>query len=225
MIKAVFVDVDGTILDFDKCADEAMRRTFADFSLPFCAEVVKSFHEINDSLWKSVERGEIPKSEVFERRWKETLAVLEIDFDFTVVEKKFFGYISEIAEPFDGACELLKYLSEKYTVCIASNAGFSQQRKRLTMAGMFEYVDFLFTSEKIGAEKPEKAFFDACFAELDGVLPRETVIIGDSQTADILGGKNCGIKTIWFNPRKKEPICGISADFEVDSLDKIRTIL
>ena len=49
-----------------------------------------------------------------------------------------------------------------------------------------------------------KDFFDGCFAQLPGVLPEETMIIGDSLTADIAGGKAYGLKTCWFNKNKQQ---------------------
>lgn len=35
MIKAVFIDIDDTLLDFGKCAKYAMAESFKDFGLKF----------------------------------------------------------------------------------------------------------------------------------------------------------------------------------------------
>jgi 2-haloacid dehalogenase len=64
---------------------------------------------------------------------------------------------------------------------------------------MLEYFDDLFISEEVGHPKPSAAFFDACFERLGGVGRNEAVMIGDSLTADIYGGKEYGLSTIWFN--------------------------
>lgn len=40
----------------------------------------------------------------------------------------------------------------------------------------------------MGADKPSKAFFDACFAAIPGFRLEETVMVGDSLTSDIRGG-------------------------------------
>ena len=50
-------------------------------------------------------------------------------------------------------------------------------------------------------------------------------MIGDSLTSDILGGKNAGIATCWFNPSRKENHSSVVPDFEVHSLTELRTIL
>lgn len=52
----------------------------------------------------------------------------------------------------------------------------------------------------------------------------ETVIIGDSLSSDIKGGKNAKIKTVWFNPNGLE-YDDIVPDFQISSLDEIKPLL
>ena len=66
---------------------------------------------------------------------------------------------------------------------------------------MFEYFSKIFVSEIIGHNKPNKEFFDACFSKLNGATPLNTVMIGDSLTADIKGATDYGMTTIWFNKK------------------------
>lgn len=73
------------------------------------------------------------------------------------------------------------------------------------MAGLLPYFDHVFVSESLGYRKPEKAFFDACRAFLPDVAADECMMIGDSLTADITGGKNAGMKTIWYNHTATAP--------------------
>lgn len=51
-----------------------------------------------------------------------------------------------------------------------------------------------------------KDFFDYVFDKIGSDKRDDYVIIGDSLTSDMLGGKNAKIKTIWFNPNKKKII-------------------
>ena len=49
--------------------------------------------------------------------------------------------------------------------------------------------------------------------------------VGDSLSSDILGGKNAGIKTCWFNP-KKIPLTGdVIPDYEISELSEFLEIL
>lgn len=225
-IKAVLLDVDNTILDFHVCAKEAMRVTFAKWKLPFAEEMFSVFTVQNDILWEKIERNELTREELYKIRWKGIFEALGIvGIDPVAFDVDFRKNIEESAEPVEGAHALVEYLSSKYILCISSNAAHKRQMKRLTKAGMLPYVRYLFSSEKIGHSKPEKAFFDACLNTLGEISPTEVVIIGDSLTADIAGGVGSGMKTIWFNYNHIPVPTGIAADYVVNALSEIQNIL
>nr|MDE5994370.1 HAD family hydrolase [Oscillospiraceae bacterium] len=69
MIKAVFIDIDDTLLDFSKCAEYSMSESFKDFGLVFSDYMFPVFEEINAGLWKRLEKGEITKSDLYGKRW------------------------------------------------------------------------------------------------------------------------------------------------------------
>ncbi len=225
-IKAVFLDVDNTILDFNICAKESMKATFLDFGLRFEEKMFPSFLEVNGHLWEEIEQNRLTREELYKIRWKLIFEKLQMEgpdpAEFDTVFRK---YIGEVAVPIDGAYELLAYLSGKYVLCIASNASYARQVKRLTKANMMQYIKHLFTSEKIGHPKPEKAFFDACLTELGDVTPEECIVIGDSLTADIAGGIISGMQTIWYNHNHEETRAMIKPDFTVNALGEIQNIL
>ena len=58
MLKAVLMDIDDTLLDFGKCAEQAMRIGFAERGFPFDDSTYATFTRINDVLWQQIERGE-----------------------------------------------------------------------------------------------------------------------------------------------------------------------
>ena len=225
-VKAVLLDVDNTILDFHQCARAAMQATFKDGGLAYEEEMFPVFMEVNDYLWEELEKETLSREELYKIRWKlifERLGIEgtdPVDFDAT-----FRKYIGGFAFPIEGAYELLDYLSKKYILCIASNASRKRQLKRLTTANMLSYVKYVFTSEEIGHPKPEKAFFDACLSTLEGIRAEETVVIGDSLTADIAGGVTAGMKTIWYNHFRVPAPADFSGDHIVNSLQEIQNIL
>lgn len=202
MIKYAFIDIDDTLLDFDKNATLAVKKAFTDVGLEFKDEYGPWFLEINDGLWKKIERKELTRAGLHEIRFNVVLKEFNLNGDGKVVEELFRKYLFDLAIPVDGALELVKYLSGKYTLCAASNAIYLQQINRLKKAEMLEYFDKIFVSELIGHNKPNKEFFDACFSELDGATPQNTVMIGDSLSADIKGANDYGMRTIWFNKKK-----------------------
>lgn len=224
MITTVLIDIDNTLLDFDKCAYLSMKSAFEDCGLPFDDEKFATFERINLSLWRCLEKKIITKEQLFKLRWPTVLAGIGIDYDGFDVEERFKHYLYKYAVTIDGAEDLLKYLSGKYKIYAASNATYNQQIARLTSAGFDKYFDGYFISEKAGAEKPCKEFFDYCFSNLNA-SKENVVMIGDSPTADIKGSYNYGITPIWFNWRGEKLPEGVVPAHIVKSLREIKNIL
>ena len=89
-------------------------------------------------------------------------------------------------------------------LCAASNGPYDQQLHRLELAGMKKFFSYFFISEQIGASKPSEEFFARSFEILnDGrekpIMPGETIIIGNSMSSDMAGGKAFGMKTCYFS--------------------------
>ena len=125
----------------------------------------------------------------------------------------------------DGAEELLAYLHGKYDLYIASNGVAETQYSRMASAGINKYFKEVFISETTGSHKPEKAYFDYCFARMENFDPKTTLIIGDSLTSDIKGGLDAGIQTCWFNPKGKPSRPDIRPHYEIRSLKELQSIL
>lgn len=224
MITTVLIDIDNTLLDFNKCSRKAMIDACTAANIEFTENMVSTFHKINDTLWIKIESGSLTRDELHKVRWNMIFKEMGIDGDGIKFENDFVSGIYESHEPVDGARELLCYLSQKYTICAASNGSYDQQLHRLTKARMIEYFSHLFVSEKIGFAKPSNLFFEKCLEQLKNVDKSEIILIGDSLTADIEGGRNFGIKTCWYNHNVK-PVNGKEADYTVNLLSEIKNIL
>lgn len=223
-IKVIFLDVDNTLLDFDACSRISMERSFAECGLPFKNEMYGTFQRVNHGLWRRIEQGTLTREELHATRWALVLTELGINGDGPAVEARFLEHLALEAIPVDGSYELLQYLYPRYTVCIASNAPYEQQVKRLTTVDMLRYFHKAFISEKMGAAKPSRAFFDACFAQLPGIAPQNCLMIGDSLTADIAGGKAYGLHTCWYD-HDKTGDTSPDADYTVTALTDIKKLL
>ena len=101
-----------------------------------------------------------------------------------------------------------------------------KQALRLQKTGMLHYFEGLFLSEDIGATKPDRAFFDIIFSNLDGVAPNEAIMIGDSLSADIAGAAAYGIGTCWYNKaRLAYDPSRPPADFVIYDMRELKKIL
>ncbi len=223
MIKAVFIDVDNTLLDFDKCAKASMMECYNDFNLHFEDWMFDAFRDINLAMWKDMEKGLLTKEQLIRTRWSNVFKHLGIVADGEAFEKSFKHYLNEVTVLVDGAMQTLRYLASKYPLYVASNAPYNQQSHRLKNAGMLDYIKELFVSEEIGHPKPRKEFFDACFEAIP-FKPEETIMIGDSVSADINGARNYGMHTCWYN-HYGDTREGVECDYVVDRMQDIINIL
>ncbi len=219
MFKAIFFDVDNTLLDFNKGADRALEKVFGDLGIPFSPEMTKTFHEVNDGLWKRLEKEEITLEYLHEIRFDLVLESLGISgFDGKAVEQEFLAALRVCAVKIDGAEELLSSLYGKYKLYVTSNAPHYQQVARLTNTGLIKYLDDIFTSELIGIAKPEKGFFDGCFERVPELKKEDVLLVGDSISADIKGGAAYGLKTCWYCPDKEKAKTNTLADYVINDL-------
>lgn len=227
MIKAVFIDVDNTILDFNKSSKIAIIKTAKELNVELNNSLFGVFKVINDYLWRQIEDRKITKDELWNMRFNMVFSECGIDFkDGALFDEKYRQNLYNAAVPVDNAIEVLRYLKSKYKVCVTSNSlRHDQQVNRLEIAGMMQFIDEVFTSEHIGYAKPDTRFFDACLNSLGSITKDEILLIGDSLTADIMGGINFGIKTCWFNFENEPKPKDINPDFIITSLREITEIL
>ena len=225
MYQTVFVDVDNTLLDFDACARESLETAFRDYGVVCTDEMLRTFHRINDGLWIEVEKTTLTREGLYKLRFPRIFEALGLTLPAAEFETKFRAGLDLCAVAFPDAEPFLRHLCGKYTVCIASNAHQEQQRSRLERAGLLQYADFLCTSEAMGAEKPGRAFFDACFAKIPGAAPERSIMLGDSLTADIQGAKNYGIAAIWLDRKHKNDPGALRPDYIVHDLVEAMEIL
>ena len=223
MIKAVFIDIDGTILDFEACVEESMRLGLIERGIEYKDEMLEVFHRINNVFWRDLEQGKITFEDILEKRWATVFEALGIDLNGPEFETYFRKRLHESAIPMEGSFAMLEYLFAKYRIFAASNGPHDQQVARLEKAGMLRFFEEVFTSGKIGAEKPAKEFFEYCFEKAADIKPEESAMLGDSLTSDMKGGNDFGMKTIWLNLNGKEKPEWL--DFEIKSLDEIKNII
>ena len=104
-----------------------------------------------------------------------------------------------------------------------------QQRKktlsRLESAGIVPYFKDIFISERLGADKPSREFFELAFSRIAGFERDKAVIVGDRLSSDILGGINAGVKTCWFNPKRLPCGDAIRPDCEIHALSELPELL
>lgn len=221
---SLFLDLDNTLLDFNKAEAMAVRRVLAKHGLPCDDEAVKTYSAINKSYWERFERGEIQKNDIFENRFKTFLAKYGATGDTAAIAEEYCALLSEGHYTVAGASQILDYLKGKgYKLYATTNGLSSTQYRRIKESGLGVYFDGVFISEDADHQKPEKEYFDYVISNIEEKDRRNILVVGDSQSSDILGGINAGLDTCWYNPAKAEP--KYKSNYEISDLAELKNIL
>ena len=225
MIEFLFLDLDDTILDFHKAERVALGKTLQDFGIDPTEEVLSRYHVINKWHWEQLELGKLTRPEVLTGRFRMLFAERSIDVDTAEVQAAYEKNLSVGHWFLPGAEETVEALSQKYRLFLASNGTASVQKGRMTSANLYRFFEKVFVSQEIGHNKPSIAYFEAAFAQIPGFDPEKALMVGDSLSSDIKGGKNAGIRTCWVNPNHAPAHPEIIPDYEIEALSQLPALL
>ena len=225
MIEFLLLDLDDTILDFHKAERLAIAKTIRQFGVEPTEEVLARYHVINKWHWEQLELGKLTRDEVLENRFGALFAELGVEADKTACARAYEKNLSIGHYFLPGAEEAVDSLSKKYRLFLVSNGTASVQKGRMTSANLYRFFEKVFVSQEIGHNKPSKAYFDACFAQIPDFDPEKAIIVGDSLSSDIKGGINAGIRTCWVNPDKLPGRPDIQPDYEIAGIYQLEELL
>ncbi len=170
----------------------------------------------------------VPKErKFFKLKYKFLLFDLDhtlLDFDFGIekdgayLAERYQFFLSKQGQTFPGVEDLLKKLISKgYELYAATNGITYIQTGRLEQSGIAPFFKEIFISEQLHTQKPDAEFYEKIGTRIPNFDKNQTLMIGDSLSADIQGGNNAGIDTIWYNPHHLENKTQAQPTYEVDS--------
>lgn len=225
MYRTIFLDLDDTLLDFGAAEQVALSKAFSELGIAPTPELLRRYAAINQQQWERFERGEVSRDIILVRRFALLFDELNLSLDPAACEDIYRAYLGQGHYFVEGAQALLEYLAPKYNLYLATNGLACTQYSRIESANISHYFKEIFISEAIGYHKPEREYFEYCFAHIPAFSPEQAFIVGDSLTSDILGGANAGIHTCWLNPSAKPRTGDIIPDYEIRSLAELHSIL
>ena len=219
-------DADNTILDFDKSEERALKIALEQNGIEFDYSKLEVYRKNNIYMWELLEQCKVTKQEVLFGRFDLTAKELGWDVDVNNVAEVYEKELHNGFFVIDGAEQLVRQLIEQgYKLYIVTNGVLSIQQSRMKGSGMGKYFIKHFVSEEIGYPKPQKEYFDYCFANIQNFDKSKTLLIGDSLTSDIQGGINAGIDTCWYNPHNKANKKNFSPTYQIENWQQLCQIL
>ena len=223
--NTVLFDADGTLLDFPRSEDEAIRETMKAFDISPNDEKVATYSKINDNLWKMLERKEIEKSVLLYHRFELFCEHYGYVADAREMAKTYMNNLSQKAYMLDGAKELLSALKGKVKMYIVTNGVEFIQKSRYSLSGLCDFFDGIFISGEIGFEKPDARYFERIEDIIGKLSPEDTIVVGDSLTSDIKGANNFGLDSCWYSPNAKPLSSVATPTYIVHTFDEVFSVI
>ncbi len=120
---------------------------------------------------------------------------------------------------FDDALPTIDKLNKHYKTGVITNGNAD-----LEAIGLSEYFDFIVTAEEAGSAKPDHAIFEYARSKIN-LEKHELLYVGDHPVNDVLGSRNSGWKSLWFNPSGESWLEDLRPDAEIKMLSELPSLL
>jgi len=225
IVTDVFFDLDHTLWDFEKNSALTFEKILKENDIPVSLEnFLEVYVPANFAFWRLYREEKITKEELRYQRLKTVFDRLEITVDDKTIDtlsEEYIQYLSSYNHLFPNTIEILEYLKPKYKLHIITN-GFNEiQAKKLRNANIDSYFDQVIDSEMAGVKKPNSIIFELALSKAN-VKPEQSLMIGDSIEADIIGAMNSGMHALHFKTHNdsQHDFCPI-----IHNLREIKTFL
>lgn len=204
--RHLFFDLDHTLWDFESNAKECIQELYhlnalenkgiADFEAFF-----NCYSRHNERLWGYYTKGTIKQEDL---RWKRMwFALRDFEMEDEILAKSmsvaFLERLPFKKNLFPYTIEILEYLKGKgYILHLVTNGFEEVQHRKLQHSNLRSYFQEVITSEVSQCLKPHKGIFEYALQK-SGAALAESIMIGDNLDADIQGGINAGLDTVFVN--------------------------
>ncbi|MEG1564258.1 MAG: YjjG family noncanonical pyrimidine nucleotidase [Bacteroides sp.] len=202
--KNLFFDLDDTLWAFSINARDTFEELYykhgLDASFDSFAHFYSLYQQRNTELWIEYGDGQITKEELNSQRFLFPLEAVGAG-DSVLAEaysNDFFAMIPLKKRLMPHAVEVLEYLSSRYNLYILSNGFRELQYQKMRSGGIDGYFKQVILSDDIGVMKPWPAIFNYALSATQSEL-RESLMIGDSWDADIIGANGVGMRQAFYN--------------------------
>jgi putative hydrolase of the HAD superfamily len=228
--KDLFFDLDHTLWDFETNSKETIQELYTTHRLAELGIVdfdgfYSTYSAHNHRLWDRYTKGFIKQEEL---RWKRVYLSL-LDFKVAnepLAKEMSLAYLEILPNKkhlFPYTIEILDYLKEKeYKMHLITNGFESVQFKKIKNSGLQDYFIEVITSEASNSLKPQKEIFEYALKNAKASVEK-SIMIGDNEFADIQGGINMGMDTVFVNHIQAIPT--IPATYTITHLKELETIL
>ena len=204
--RAIFFDMDGTILDWRTGMEERWAwacKTHCDGSYA-PADLLVAVRRRRDWFWEDTERQQTGRLDLDEAS-REIVRLAFADLGLGPVElahriaNDYRASRAESIKPYPGALETLAAVRARgIRTALLTNGGADAQRESVERHGLTAFFDCVLIEGEFGVGKPDERIFRHALRELEGD-PESTWMVGDSLEADIAPALALGMHAVWVD--------------------------
>lgn len=222
----ILLDADNTLFDFDLAEHKALQRAMTERGYPFTPEAEQCYLTINRELWAAFDRGEVTQAWLTVERFRRLDQTLGGQNDPELFNRDYLTYLGQNSDLLPGALELCQKLHEAgCTLSIATNGVARVQHARMEASPLRRYISHLFISEELGAQKPQRAFFEPMLQRLNVTDKSRCLMVGDNLGSDVRGGLLAGLPSVWYNPGQRPLPGDIQPTFVVTNYTELKDLI
>ena len=225
-IKHIFFDLDHTLWDFEKNSALAFEKIFQELNFNIDSQqFMDIYNPINVAYWKLYERNEIDQEALRVNRLKDAFEAINFEVtleEINAISHLFIEYLTSNNHLIEGTIETLDYLKDNYELHIITNGFSFVQEVKLQRSNLDKYFVTITNSELAGHKKPHENIFQYALS-LANASKNQSIMVGDSIEADVLGALNFGMKAVYFNPENET--VSHDAIVQIQKLTQLKNIL
>lgn len=197
-VRGILIDIDGTLYPYSSCHEAGLLGAYVEYSFGYSwDEFSLKYRSARDSVTVRLEGQGACRSRffAFQMMCEEAKVACAYSVAKRLDERYWHEFIMRI-ELNSGAEVFLRRCAElRLPVCAVTDMLAGVQVDKLSKLGVGKYINYLVTSEEVGAEKPAPIIFETALNKLN-LNSSEVIMIGDDFSKDILGAENLGIRAI-----------------------------
>lgn len=224
--NCVLLDFDDTLVSFKESAVHSVSKVYNKYNIPATQENIRFYYDTNESLWREFEKGKIKKNTIEKVRFQKVVEKFGLkDVSGEQLNRDYKNYLKNSAILIDGALEFLQDIEDYVTIAIVTNGFEEIQKNRLKLSHVIDFADEVFTSEKMGFNKPDKRIYLNALKTLGIENHKKVIVVGDNLNSDIKGGINAGLDTCWVNFENAENNTGIKPTYTAYDFTQLKNII
>lgn len=217
MEKAIFFDIDGTLLDTSSFAEVA-RKSAIDIMIENGLPSTKE--EAYDLLKEIIAE----KGSNYDKHFNVLTKRICGKEDYRLVALGMVTYHNvkfALLRPFPKTMQILVYLKNKgYKLGVISNGITKKQWEKLVRLDIHDFFEEVITSGEVGFEKPQKEIFEESLNRM-GCKAENSIMIGNKVEIDIIGAVHAGMSAILVNYEHDPNSEKLLKNFDIKVIDTI----